>query len=553
MLVEIRIFGVIQGVGFRPFIYKMMNDLHKIGFVRNDSNCVVIVLKSDDIENLIKKIRKNAPQNAIITRITHKIITDKKIIKNIESKLKNSFFIEESSISSPQTPYLPTDLAICKDCLAEIKNKNSRFFNYPFTTCTNCGPRYSILKHLPYDRANTSMATFQMCNQCKNEYENPLDRRFHAQPHSCKNCGIKLIDYENVKLDSMQILKNIAKLIKMGKIIALKGIGGFNLIADASNFNAIMELRKRKNRPHKPFAVMFKSLADIKNIAFCNNAESKALLSKEAPIVLLQKKYKKNSILDAKCLEALTPNISTIGAILPYSGMLHLLFNFLDKPIIFTSANISGEPIITNFKDLQGLSGVFDKAFDYDREIYNAIDDSVVRFIAKRIRILRFGRGFAPKVLQTRQDSSNFIKALGAQQKSTITLLKEKNALISSYIGDLDNKKSIDYFQKTMNFLEHFYDNKNAKLTCDLHPLYTTTQLAKTHNPLQLQHHKAHFYSALFESKNLHKKQRNLGIIFDGTGFGEDGCIWGGEAFIFENKNMERVCHFEYFKLLGGY
>ncbi len=568
----IELFGVIQGVGFRPFVYQLATRLNLNGYVQNRYNSLFIYLESTQAqsEQFLQEILHNPPPNAVIQGYT--------ISQTPALTLPCSDFKILSSSTNKQDDmlFLPQDLAICQACLNDMR-QDSRFKDYAFATCSYCGARHSIIHALPYDRANTSMREFPKCQDCEREYFSPTNRRFHAQPISCNQCAIRMrliipsveksyiYAYPKATSDVL-LLALVAQKIMEGKIIAIKGVGGFNLVASANHLQAIATLKKRKNRPQKPFAIMFKNLQDIASVAEMNEMEKNALLSPQAPIVLLNKRSHKcqqdgNGILSEQALELIAPQVASIGAILPYNGIMHLLFRFLKTPLIFTSANVSGEPIITRFDELMDkLGGVFDMVLDYDREITHALDDSIVRCMAGEIRPLRLGRGYAPIFLPFKSEEKMCL-GLGAQQKSSISLAY-KNTLISPYFGDLHSVDSTLRYERELVFFLHLYAAKPKIVVSDLHPQYASSLLAKNlvndtallDSPtlLQLSHHKAHFYAILAESNALHNNA--FGIVWDGTGLGEDGSIWGGEGFIYDSKHksMSRIFHLKPFVLLGG-
>ncbi|CAM3378072.1 carbamoyltransferase HypF [Helicobacter labetoulli] len=565
----IELFGVIQGVGFRPFVYRGATSLNLKGYVQNRYNSLFIYLESTQAqsEQFLQEILHNPPPNAVIQGYTisqtpalNSPCSDFKILPSRIDKQDDMLF-------------LPQDLAICQACLNDMR-RDSRFKDYAFTTCSYCGARHSIIHALPYDRDNTSMREFKKCKDCEREYHTPTNRRFHAQPISCNQCAIRMrliipslkksyiFAYPKATSDVL-LLAFVAQKIMEGKIIAIKGVGGFNLIASATNIQAIMSLKKRKNRSKKPFAIMFKNLQDIASVAEMNEMEKNALLSPQAPIVLLNKRHKQgnNGILSEQALELIAPQVASIGAILPYNGIMHLLFRFLKTPLIFTSANVSGEPIITRFNELMDkLSGVFDMVLDYDREITHALDDSIVRCMAGEIRPLRLGRGYTPIFLPFKSEEKMCL-GLGAQQKSSISLAY-KNTLISPYFGDLHSVDSTLRYERELLFFLHLYTTKPKMVVSDLHPQYASSLLAKNlvNNTalldlsilLQLSHHKAHFYAILAESNALNNDA--FGIIWDGTGLGEDGSIWGGEGFWYDcdEMSMSRIFSLKPFALLGG-
>lgn len=570
----IELFGIIQGVGFRPFVYRVATSLNLKGYVQNRYNSLFIYLESTQAqsEQFLQEILHNPPPNAVIQ--------DYKISQTPALTLPCSDFkILPSRIDKQgDMLFLPQDLAICQACLNDMR-QNPRFKDYAFTTCSYCGARHSIIHALPYDRGNTSMREFKKCQDCEREYRTPTNHRFHAQPISCNQCAIRMrliipsveksyiFAYPKATSDIL-LLALVAQNIMEGKIIAIKGVGGFNLIASAAHTQAIMTLKKRKNRSKKPFAIMFKNLQDIASVAEINESEKQALLSPQAPIVLLNKRpynrphnERENAILSQDALELIAPQVSSIGAILPYNGIMHLLFRFLNTPLIFTSANVSGTPIITSLDELmEKLSGVFDMVLDYDREITHALDDSIVRCMAGEIRPLRLGRGYAPIFLLFKSEEKMCL-GLGAQQKSSISLAY-KNTLISPYFGDLHSVDSTLRYERELVFFLHLYAAKPKIVVSDLHTRYASSLLAKklvndtalldSPTLLQLSHHKAHFYAILAESNALHNNA--FGIVWDGTGLGEDGSIWGGEGFWYDcdGMSMSRIFHLKPFALLGG-
>ncbi len=543
--IKIQVKGIVQGVGFRPFVYNLAIKNNLFGWVNNDDRGVNICLegKESSIKDFIKNLEEFPPALSKIDSIDIK----EKFFENF-----SSFDIKKSLETFNKSTIISPDMAICDDCVNDINDKNNFRFEYALTNCTNCGPRYSIIKTVPYDRINTSMKLFQMCEKCEEEYQNPLNRRYHAQPVSCEECGpkIALYDNKNIKLaiNTNAIIK-IAKKIKEGNIVAIKGLGGFHLICDARNDNSVETLRKRKNRPSKPFAVMFKNLNEIKKYTNLSVKEEEIINSKEKPITLVKVEENDKKLNLSKYL---APNIDRLGCFIAYTPLHHILFKYLDFPLIATSANLSGEPIL-RFKDeiINKLGNVVDFILDFNRDIINTCDDSVVQVINNDISVLRNARGFAPTSLRLKEKTPKKILALGANQKSTIALAFEDNLILSPYIGDLDSITSLEYFTRTIDTFKSFYDFKPDILVCDKHPSYESTKWAKSKDIelIQIQHHYAHVLSCMAEY-NLDEKV--LAFCFDGTGYGDDGNIWGGEVFIANKKEYERVHHLKYFKLLGG-
>lgn len=544
MAYKINISGIVQGVGFRPFVYNLALKYRLKGFVYNVGSSVEILADGEKINLFIEYIKNNPPKNALIKDFK---------IQKINQILDCDFYIKksvESEISMLDSA-IPLDLALCKQCEREMSDKKNRRFHYAFINCIHCGPRYSIINALPYDRIRTSMNDFKMCSYCQNEYENPQNRRFHAQPNSCPKCGIKMefLDKNGVILNNKSPITLAKKYLNQNKILCIKGIGGFNLIC---NLSATKALRARKNRPHKPFAIAFRDISHIKRFFNLNSAQIQALEDKSAPIILLEKSQLKNNILKNN----IAPNLRTIGAILAYSPLYKLIFKHRKNPLIFTSANISGMPLIrTKEEAFSKLNGIFDFLLDFNREIANKIDDGLELILGDKTRVLlRAGRGIYPLILKTRFYSKVAILALGAHQKSQIALFYKNNIIISPYIGDLENTQSIEYFKKNIDFLLDFYKIKPNIILIDSNSAYESSKfgtfLVQKYSAKieSIYHHHAHFYSILLEKNLLFHS--NLGVIFDGTGLGCDKKIWGGEIFINKNGNLSRIAHIKYFKIL---
>jgi hydrogenase maturation protein HypF len=542
-----KIKGVVQGVGFRPFVYKLANQFNLSGTVSNDSDGVNLELQgtAKDIELFDEELLESLPPLAHIDSFEK---------HPISTKDETTFTIIQTNNSNAKTTLVSPDIKVCNECLEDIKNKE-KYQNYFNTNCTNCGPRYSIIKTLPYDRINTSMCDFILCKSCQKEYDDPTNRRYHAQPISCKECGPKLSLWDNnakclmlhlkaFPSGNVELIKTTASLIKEGKIGAIKGIGGFHIVCDATNDEVIQKLRDYKNRPAKPFAIMCKDLEQIKTIAKVDPLEEKLLNSKESPIVVLDKFKIQNS----KFNISLAPAIDKIGCFLPYTPIQYLLFEHLDTPIVATSANMGGEPIILSKEDIDNKLPFIDFILDFNRDIINAVDDSVVQVIDNKVQTLRLARGYAPKVIKLPFKIDKKILCVGANNKSTITIAFEDTLILSAHIGDLDNIKAFEYFTRTIETFQRFYDFTPDIIVHDLHPSYETTKWAKQQNIklFEVQHHLAHIYSVKAEH-NLQKKEY-IGFSFDGTGYGLDDTLWGGEVFI----NDKRAYHFKPMKLLGG-
>jgi len=530
--------GQVQGVGFRPFIYKLALDLKLVGFVNNSVHGVELELQGEslDIKLFEQLLYSKLPPLARIDKFTK---------SEIKLSHEKNFKIIQSTENhkSAKTALIPPDIAICKECLEDIKSTD-KYHDYFATNCTNCGPRYSIIKTVPYDRKQTSMDKFSMCNSCKEEYTNPLNRRYHAQPVSCNSCGPKLSLWadENTEFKSYNnIYEKISTLISDGNILAIKGIGGFHIVCDSSNDDVVNKLREFKNRPSKPFAIMCKNLEEIKSIAQVTEKEEELLNSKETPIVILNKL----AIKEQKLSKYLAPNIDRIGCFLPYSGLHHLLFKHLKNPIVATSANLGNEPIITAKENIFKKLDFIDFVVDFNRDIINGVDDSLVQVVNNKTQVLRLSRGFAPKVIKFPFKSEKKNLAVGANAKNSIAFVMEDNIILSSHIGDLDSLKAFEFFTATIETFKRFYDFEPDIIVHDKHPSYQTTSWAKEQGKelVEVQHHLAHIYACKAEHS---LKGDYLGFSFDGTGYGDDGTLWGGEVFVGD----ERKYSFKAIKLL---
>ncbi|WRD73513.1 carbamoyltransferase HypF [Helicobacter pylori] len=541
---KITLFGVVQGVGMRPFIYTLAQKLELVGFVRNTQAALEIILPAHKTESFLNALKKGLPPLALVEKI---------IISPYDKTLKfNDFRILESK-NHPLNllSQIPKDLGVCEDCLREIRDKNSPYFHYAFNSCAKCGARYSLLNALPYDRENSALKPFKLCGFCAFVYKDANNKRFHIQGISCKKCGITL-SYKRFKNDDA--LLECAKDIQKGKIIALKGLGGFALLCDARNFQTIERLRLLKNRPLKPFALMFKDLNTAKQHAFLNALECESLNSTSAPILLARKKPN----------TPLAPNIAKnspfYGVILPYTPLHALLLDLLDFPIVFTSANFNSLPLASDEAEIDALSFIFDFKLTHNRAIIHRIDDSIAQCIDNAIRPMRLARGFAPLYLtlpKRSNDSQKKILALGAEQKGHFSLLDSETStlLLSPFCGDLSVLENEKHFKETLNFFLKTYDFKPTILACDKHKNYTTTKMACDFNTplLQVQHHHAHFLASVLDAllQDPHLNDPFIGIIWDGSGAYENK-IYGAECFVGDFERIEEIARFEEFLLLGG-
>lgn len=536
----IKVHGIVQGVGFRPFVYNLAESLNLNGWVNNNSEGVYIDIQGED--SSIKKfmcllVQKNPPLSKI-----EKVETSEKPLCSF-----TDFEIAASEVKPQSITLISPDMSICSECLNDIHDKKNRRYRYPFTNCTNCGPRFSIIKSIPYDRDKTTMKKFKMCSTCQTEYENPRERRFHAEPNACPECGPSLyIKDSNLNLIKPQDEINFTiEKLKEGYIFAIKGLGGFHLVCDASNFNSVDILRKRKNRPDKPLAVMAKDTKTIEKYCFVNQEEKKCLEGTVKPIVLLKKKKV------CSLPENIAPNQNTIGFMLAYTPLHSLLFENGIEILIMTSANISGLPLeYINESAEKKLSNIVDYFLFHNRDIYIPIDDSVVKFTGSKLNIIRRARGYVPQPFKL-QNMKNPILACGSNMKNTFAICKDNFVFVSQHNGDLENVETTNNYKRNIKHFENIFSFTPKYAACDMHPDYTSTKYAESLNLpiIKVQHHHAHIVSCMAEN-NLNEDI--LGICFDGTGFGTDGCIWGGEFLISNLASFKRVGHIRYVKMPGS-
>ena len=541
MATKIIIRGIVQGVGFRPFIYKLAHRYNLVGYVFNDGLGVQVDIQGEDIESFIKDIKTFAPP---LSRI------DDIVSSTIKPLNVDDFNIIKSQNSDIST-MLSADMGVCDECISEMYDKTNRRYLYPFINCTNCGVRYSIIKNLPYDREQTSMSKFEMCEECRAEYEDATNRRYHTEPISCPKCAIQLNYVTKDGIKDIKPIKQFAKDIKAGYVVALKGLGGFHMLCDATSQNAVQELRVKKNRPKKPLAVMFRDIEDIKKVCDLTKEDEKLLLSLHKPIVLVKKKD------DFSLASSIADGIEKIGVFLAYTPLHLLVLDEVKVPLIATSANLSGEPIITKDDELFGkLSSVIKSALVHNRDIINGCDDSVMQVVEKKPIMLRMARGYAPLSLYMKDTFSKKILAVGANQKSTIGIAFGNHVVISPYIGDLDSIDSVEYFQKMLDTFKRVYNFTPDVVVCDKHPNYESTKWAKEYTLkhqdtelIEVQHHFAHTLSCMAEYS---LDEEVLAFCFDGTGYGDDGLLWGGEVLLANRSSYKRVYHLQNISLLGG-
>ncbi len=548
----IQIRGQVQGVGFRPFVANTARSGGIKGWVSNGLNGVEIFINATatDAEIFYKKLTEYPPQGALITGSA---------LEKVQDTFFDTFSIRESQDHGVPDLLVTPDAAICRNCREEMYQTPNRRFRYPFITCASCGPRYSVITGLPYDRLNTTMKPFRLCTACAAEYDDCENRRFFAQTNSCPACGIQmqLIVAQSPPdriSDQKQILERITDLWGEGAIVALKGVGGYLLTCDATQAHTIAKLRARKKRPTKPFALMYPDVATIEGDAYLQEDMIAWLDSPAAPVVLLKAREQTASGLD---LAGVAPGLDTIGVMLPYSPLFDLLLRRFGKPVIATSGNVTGIPIVYEDQHLHELVQVADYFLCHNREIAVPQDDSVMAIAGGQPVILRRSRGLAPTLLVKglNKDVSNRL-ALGAELKSTFTLGYRTNLFVSQYWGDLGDFDTQNRFEKYLHRTLELLQVRPTEILGDLHPDYFSTLLgqemaAKLDAPFrQIQHHKAHFAAVLAENELLDNTEPVLGVIWDGTGLGEDGQIWGGEFFLHQRGEMHRVAHFPYFTQL---
>ncbi|MDD4874166.1 MAG: carbamoyltransferase HypF [Dehalococcoidales bacterium] len=542
---RIEVSGVVQGVGFRPFVYRLAYKYNLNGWVRNTSGNVAIEIEGQqtDLNRFIDSLKNEAPPVSHIQSIS---------TMNILPVNDTGFRIMESKTKAGEYQPISGDIATCDKCLHEIFDTDDRRYLYPFTNCTNCGPRFTIIKDIPYDRPLTTMSPFKMCHRCQAEYDDPLDRRFHAQPNACPDCGpqLQLADNTGKTIESPDILKQVARLIMEGKIIAVKGMGGFQLACDATSDNVVKKLRQRKKRPGKPFALMMSSIEEIKKRCIVSDAEAELLSSAQAPIVLLKKRKDASDI----AIDVAARN-KYLGVMLPPTPLHHILLSYTDRPLVMTSGNLSEEPICKdNEEALQWLHNITDYFILHNRGIYARYDDSVYLVEKGEARAIRRARGYAPSPVMLPFDAKQVL-ACGGEEKNTFCLTRDKYAFLSQHIGDMDNTETLEHFENTIGLYKNLFRIQPEIIAYDLHPEYISTKYGlgyATENNLKaigVQHHHAHIAGCMIENGI---QTPVIGVAFDGTGYGTDGNLWGGEFFMGDFKGFERLAHLEYIPMAGG-
>jgi hydrogenase maturation protein HypF len=542
--------GKVQGVGFRPFIYRIATRYRLSGWVRNRVGLVEVHVQGRDenLEQFVNEIFSHAPP------LAQPVLQSD---ADVDPGAFDEFVILQSLDQGEANISVPADLFTCDDCLAELNTPSDRRYRYPFINCTQCGPRYTLIRSLPYDRSNTGMAGFELCAQCRREYEDPADRRFHAEPVACPVCGPRL-EFNNVQGDGVsgneEALSAAVEALNNGRVIAVKGIGGYHLMCNACNDEAIEALRNNKPRPDKPLAVLFPAPAadpfgGLGASVELSPSDKEFLLHPARPILLVRKKQ------GSALSDAIAPGLAEIGVMLPYSPLHHLLLNDFGGPLVATSANISGEPVLIDNaeveKRLVHVAGAF---LHHDRPIERPADDPVFRTVAGKPRPVRLGRGFAPCELSLPFELEKPVLAVGAHMKNTVTLAWNNRAVMSPHIGEMDSARSLAVFEQTIEDLQRLYGVKVEQLVCDAHPGYTTTRWANRQGlPVyNVYHHHAHASSSYYECHGGETEQPLLVFTWDGVGYGVDGSLWGGEALLGMPGNWQRVASMRPFHLPGG-
>ena len=543
---RIEISGIVQGVGFRPFVFNLAKSFNLKGHISNSCEGVSLLLEGEEeaLQGFLHELPRKAPPLSQIYEI--------KVEEAPLSHFKELKIIKSETTGRPSFDILP-DLALCKECSAELYSPENRRYLYPFITCTQCGPRFSILEKIPYERENTAMKFFKMCEDCLREYTSPQDRRFHAEPIACPKCGptLELMSSKGELLARDFIaLEFTASLLREGNIIALKGLTGFHLLARADSKEVVENLRKRKERGKKPFAVMFRDLEELEKYVFLEEEDKRLLTSPKAPILILKSK----GLLPQNLAEGL----DCLGVFLPYTPIHLLLLNLLDFPLVATSGNLSGEPIIfENEVALAKLSKVADYFLLHNRPIRRALDDSVIKKMKRGYILVRRARGYVPQPIFLKQRCKEVILAVGAQEKNTFALAWQNKVIISQHLGDLESPATQEHFERTLLDFLDLYRLEPKVVIADLHPQYFTTLWAKTFAKerglalWQVQHHHAHILSVLAE-KGVPPEEEVLGVAFDGTGYGSDNTIWGGEFLLVKGPEFKRIFTLRPFRLLGG-
>jgi len=554
--------GLVQGVGFRPTVWRLAKNFNLSGTVSNNGDGVEIYAcgTAKNIEKFIAALQTESPKLSRIDEITR---TYAEFLLNI-----SDFQILESQQTEIHTGVV-ADAVVCEDCKTETLDPFARRFRYPFTNCTNCGPRFSIIQNIPYDRAQTTMREFEMCADCRAEYENPTDRRFHAQPIACYKCGPKVwierADGKPFAVETFTMLDEtdaVCTLIQRGHIVAIKGIGGFQLACDATNEETVSRLRTLKHRERKPFALMVRDLQTAREYCEINDEEAETLRSSSAPIVILNQIANcKSPIANSTIANSTAPNMQTLGIMLPNTPLHLLIMRRMTRPMILTSGNLSDEPqIIDNAEAIKKLGKIAEYFVMHNRPIAQRVDDSVIKFVADEPRIFRRARGFAPATLVLPKGFENAppILAFGGELKNTFCLMRDGKAIVSQYIGDLEDAATFDDYRHNLKLYETLYQHKAEILVCDLHPEYLSSKLAREQSEIanlpliETQHHHAHIASCLAENNIALEAKPVIGVTLDGIGFGDNGTFWGGEFLLADYDSYKRLATFKPVEMLGG-
>ena len=531
-----------QGVGFRPWVYQLAQRHHLGGYIFNSTLGVMIEVEGPEqaLDGFETALRSEAPPLAELDQIR---------VEHLEPVGYQKFTIRDSEDAAGQFVLVPPDIATCPDCLADLRDPANRRYRYPFTNCTNCGPRYTIIQDIPYDRPHTTMAEFRLCPACEREYHDPGDRRFHAQPNACPDCGpwVELWDREGMLAQRAEAIDRTRRLLKDGAILAIKGLGGFHLACDAANDDALRRLRQRKLRSGKPFALMAASLEKIAEFCELGPEERATLSGTRRPIVLLARRPV------SRISTEVAPGVPTLGVMLPYTPLHHLLFEGGDfDALVMTSANTAEEPIAYRNEELATrLDSLSDYFLLHNRAIHTRVDDSVVRIFEGRERLLRRSRGYAPRPIELGFPAQEVL-ACGGELKNTFCLTKQHYAILSQHTGDLENLETLEFFEETLAHMKRFFRVTPRAVAYDLHPQYITTRLALAMPGIEkigVQHHHAHIAACMAENG---LREKVIGVALDGTGYGPDGLIWGGEFLVCDYAGFERRFHFRYVPLPGG-
>jgi hydrogenase maturation protein HypF len=541
--------GVVQGVGFRPFVPTAATARGLAGWVRNRADGVRIEVQGPVpvVEDFVRALEREAPPAARLTRVD---------VEELPPRSEAAFQILESDSGAPPRPSVPADLATCPKCLEEVASPAERRFRYPFTNCTHCGPRWSLIQSLPYDRPRTSMERFALCADCEAEYRDPRDRRFHAQPIACPACGpsLRLLSPEGTRLcEAEAALRAAVEAVRSGRVLALQGLGGFHLLVDATNPEAVARQRQRKRRPDKPFAVMFPSLEALRATCVTTPEEEATLTSPSAPILLVRRRAPGTA--GAPVAEAVAPGNPWLGALLPYTPLHRLLLELAGRPLVCTSGNLSDEPLcIDPAEAVERLRGIADLLLVHDRPIVRPVDDSVARMGPDGLQVLRRARGYAPLPLAL-SSSTPCLLGLGGQLKGTIALTAGSEVVVSQHLGDLGSVQGMQLLERTVEDLTRLLEARPKAVACDLHPDYASSRLGERLATswgvplLRVQHHHAHIAACMAEHG---LSGPVLGLAWDGAGLGADGTLWGGEALRVEGSRFRRVAHLRPFRLPGG-